>query len=72
MVLMSRDFKTHAPQSNKNVSSSPTSKPSLEANVSREKAETKNAVTGETGGPSGEAEPTQFGDWSVNGRCVDF
>ncbi len=25
----------------------------------------------EIGGPKG-PEPTRFGDWSVNGRCVDF
>ena len=27
--------------------------------------------TGETGGPKG-PEPTRFGDWERNGRCVDF
>jgi hypothetical protein len=26
---------------------------------------------GETGGPSG-PEPTRFGDWERNGRCIDF
>lgn len=26
---------------------------------------------GETGGPKG-PEPTRFGDWERNGRCVDF
>lgn len=25
----------------------------------------------EIGGPKG-PEPTRFGDWSVNGRCIDF
>jgi len=25
----------------------------------------------EIGGPQG-PEPTRFGDWSVNGRCIDF
>jgi hypothetical protein len=25
----------------------------------------------ETGGPSG-PEPTRFGDWERNGRCIDF
>lgn len=25
----------------------------------------------EIGGPSG-PEPTRYGDWEVNGRCVDF
>jgi hypothetical protein len=27
--------------------------------------------TGEIGGPAG-PEPTRFGDWERNGRCVDF
>jgi hypothetical protein len=26
---------------------------------------------GETGGPKG-PEPTRFGDWERNGRCIDF
>lgn len=25
----------------------------------------------EVGGPTG-AEPTRFGDWDINGKCVDF
>jgi len=28
-------------------------------------------VVEEIGGPKG-PDPTRFGDWSVNGRCVDF
>jgi len=27
--------------------------------------------SGEIGGPAG-AEPTRFGDWEKNGRCIDF
>ncbi len=27
--------------------------------------------TGESGGPLG-PEPTRFGDWEKNGRCIDF
>jgi hypothetical protein len=27
--------------------------------------------TGEIGGPSG-PEPTRYGDWEKNGRCIDF
>ena len=27
--------------------------------------------TGETGGPKG-LEPTRYGDWERNGRCIDF
>ena len=29
------------------------------------------AETGETGGPKG-PEPTRYGDWEKNGRCIDF
>jgi hypothetical protein len=29
------------------------------------------AAVAETGGPSG-PEPTRFGDWERNGRCIDF
>ncbi|HLA71236.1 MAG TPA: DUF1674 domain-containing protein [Steroidobacteraceae bacterium] len=28
-------------------------------------------ATGELGGPQG-PEPTRFGDWERNGRCIDF
>ena len=31
----------------------------------------KPAVPAEIGGPQG-PEPTRFGDWEKNGRCVDF
>lgn len=31
----------------------------------------KTALPPETGGPKG-PEPTRFGDWERNGRCVDF
>ena len=30
-----------------------------------------NAAPAEIGGPPG-PEPTRFGDWEKNGRCVDF
>jgi hypothetical protein len=28
-------------------------------------------IPAETGGPAG-PEPTRFGDWEKNGRCIDF
>ena len=35
-------------------------------------AETRvNPETGEVGGPEG-PEPTRYGDWEKDGRCVDF
>jgi hypothetical protein len=34
-------------------------------------APVENAAPAEIGGPQG-PEPTRFGDWEKNGRCVDF
>jgi hypothetical protein len=34
-------------------------------------AGTRAERSGEIGGPAG-AEPTRFGDWEKNGRCIDF
>jgi hypothetical protein len=36
-----------------------------------EKPAAKPAATEEVGGRKG-PEPTRYGDWEVNGRCVDF
>ena len=36
-----------------------------------EKPAAKPAATNEIGGRKG-PEPTRYGDWEVNGRCVDF
>ena len=30
-----------------------------------------NVTRGETGGPQG-PDPTRYGDWERNGRCIDF
>lgn len=30
-----------------------------------------NVIKGETGGPKG-PDPTRYGDWERNGRCIDF
>ena len=29
------------------------------------------AIAPETGGPKG-LDPTRYGDWEINGKCVDF
>jgi hypothetical protein len=34
-------------------------------------AATAGALVREIGGPAG-PEPTRFGDWEKNGRCIDF
>ena len=35
------------------------------------KRNTRKPHTREVGGPSG-PEPTRYGDWEKNGRCIDF
>ena len=42
---------------------------SKEAN--REKPRNRNDRPKEHGGPGG-LEPTRYGDWEKNGRCIDF
>ena len=36
-----------------------------------EKPKDSSAPKDETGGPKG-PEPTRYGDWEINGKCVDF
>ncbi len=47
----------------------PTDNPS--SAVAPEAAAAAAAPAREIGGPTG-AEPTRFGDWEKNGRCIDF
>jgi len=37
----------------------------------RTQADTKDQQPAEYGGPKGK-EPTRYGDWEKNGRCIDF
>jgi len=53
----------------KPAESTPDPKPVTESAV-HPKPETPKTVE-EVGGPKG-LDPTRFGDWSVNGRCIDF
>jgi len=43
--------------------------PADEATAERPKGD--DAVPAEYGGPRGK-EPTRYGDWEKNGRCIDF
>jgi len=63
---MSREFKTHTP-----ASSVRTEADRVALSPESDKKPIKSA-NGEVGGPTIEPDPTKFGDWSVNGRCVDF
>ena len=57
-------------------SSTPSSVPSPERRIGANPAATAEDVASATrpreiGGPSG-PEPTRFGDWEKDGRCIDF
>jgi hypothetical protein len=45
--------------------------PAAVALVDESAAPAEKALPAEIGGPQG-PEPTRFGDWEKNGRCVDF
>lgn len=51
--------------------SSPTEKPAAGAPVAKPFAKKPGAKPAEHGGPPG-PEPTRYGDWEKNGRCIDF
>lgn len=51
--------------------SSPTEKPAAGAPVAEPVAKKPGAKPAEHGGPPG-PEPTRYGDWEKNGRCIDF
>lgn len=46
-------------------------KNSIEAVETRDEAESPAAPAREIGGRDG-PEPTRYGDWEKNGRCIDF
>jgi len=53
------------------VPDSATDLPSAAAHTANSLQAARPAVPAEIGGPQG-PEPTRFGDWEKNGRCVDF
>ncbi|MFT5505089.1 MAG: hypothetical protein ACI845_000151 [Gammaproteobacteria bacterium] len=53
-------------ENNENTVSNDTVAENLISKVKKELPE-----TGEYGGPKG-LEPTRYGDWEKNGRCIDF
>ena len=46
-------------------------KPTLTTSIDVGNLKQPNANKGETGGPKG-LDPTRYGDWERNGRCIDF
>jgi len=51
--------------------SSPPEKPAAGAPVAEPDVQKPGAKPAEHGGPPG-PEPTRYGDWEKNGRCIDF
>lgn len=47
------------------------SEPKPEAATERPERDSAEGMPAETGGPNG-PEPTRYGDWEKNGRCIDF
>ena len=45
--------------------------PTLRSSLDEENPKKPNVTMGETGGPKG-PDPTRYGDWERNGRCIDF
>ena len=43
----------------------------LSASVDKDSPKQPNVTKGETGGPK-RPDPTRYGDWERNGRCIDF
>ncbi len=78
--MMSRSFKRHeispapaVPGSEKKPGPRPvrTVPPAKADKAEKASDKDKPESKKEIGGPSG-PEPTRYGDWEVNGRCIDF
>jgi hypothetical protein len=75
---MSDRYQCHVPERAKTVRplAALAGRPKLAKSVSRRGArqaerDSRDGKPREIGGPSG-PEPTRYGDWEINGRCVDF
>ncbi len=53
------------------MSDTPKSETPTDENGNETETKSKSGQPAEIGGPKG-PEPTRFGDWSINGRCIDF
>jgi hypothetical protein len=75
---MSDRYKRHVPERVKTVRplAAPAARPKPAEAIARDGAQQaapdgRDEKPREIGGPSG-PEPTRYGDWEINGRCVDF
>lgn len=50
----------------------PRNKPSSESGKIQPKTDQSNPSPKEVGGRKSGLEPTRYGDWEKNGRCIDF
>ena len=78
MDFMSESYKRHVPERVETVQPlggpSKPAKPAALGPSSEAKSAERRDRDGkprEIGGPSG-PEPTRYGDWEINGRCIDF
>ena len=80
ILPMSERYKRHVPEPVKTVRSLGTiaarptpAKPAAKPDARDQPAGNKDRdeKPREIGGPSG-SEPTRYGDWEINGRCIDF
>jgi hypothetical protein len=76
VVLMQRfwhhsDLMQNDPQGEDRPASAARSLPEISVEASPPSGLTEPVVVTEIGGPKG-PEPTRFGDWEKNGRCIDF
>ena len=72
---MSERFKRHVPKPARPApragSRTPAATPKAGDKAGKAAAKTETEKPKEIGGPTG-PEPTRYGDWEINGRCVDF
>ena len=77
---MSKRFKSHAPEPVKTVRplggavarpNPAKAAPVAKSGAKEAKRQGRDDKPQEIGGPSG-PEPTRYGDWEINGRCIDF
>ena len=65
------DAATPAPDAAPGKALTPAARRALQEAAARRRAGEAAMAATEHGGPAG-PEPTRYGDWEVNGRCIDF
>jgi hypothetical protein len=71
---MSDRYKRHVPKptgSGPRTGAMTGTRPKAAGKTAKPAAKSEGVKPKEIGGPAG-PEPTRYGDWEINGRCVDF